>query len=196
MSASVARCSGGESRMAPSMSWSRPYLSAISVPNDQPTSQGRGRPRSCTKSIAAARSNASARPPSKAPSLVPRGDVVPRVLNRSTARSASAGSRAAALRRMCESMNPPAVGSGCSVTRVATGSRSSGHGEFADERQPIERLEFDVLPQRGKQHRAADLHISRSSSNECASGVAQRGPPDRRARRRRAMRRHVRGPRR
>ena len=46
--------------MAPSTSWSRPYLSASSVPNDQPSSHGRGRRRSRTKSIAAARSNASA----------------------------------------------------------------------------------------------------------------------------------------
>ena len=39
---------------------------------------------------------------------MPRGEVTPRKLNRSTARSASAGSRAAALRMMWESMKPPA----------------------------------------------------------------------------------------
>ena len=65
-------------------------------------------------------------------------------------------------------MNPPAVGSGCSVTSVATGSRSAGQRELADEREPVDGLELDVLPARGKQHGSADLHVSRSSSSvEC-----------------------------
>ena len=34
-----------------------------------------------------------------------------------------------------------------------------GQRELADQRQPVERLEFDVLPARGQQHRSADLHV-------------------------------------
>ena len=73
-------------------------MSTSSVPNDQPTSQRFGRSWNSANSIAACTSNRSATPPSNAPPLVPRGLVVPRVLNRSTARSASAGSRQAAFR--------------------------------------------------------------------------------------------------
>ena len=35
------------------------------------------------------------------------------------------------------SMKPPCVGSGCSVTRVATGSPVGRHGELADQREPV-----------------------------------------------------------
>ncbi len=67
------------------------------------------------------------------------GDVVPRVLNRSTAPGRRApGSRAAALRMMCESMNPPAVGSGCRVTSVATGSALERQGQLADQGEPVQ----------------------------------------------------------
>src|SRR5690606_13487843 len=59
-------------------------------------------------------------------SLVPRGEDVPRVLNRSTARLARAGRRQAALRYTCESMKPPWVGSGWKVSRLAAGSLCSG----------------------------------------------------------------------
>lgn len=103
---------GGDNTMMPSMGIERPYLSASSVPNDHPSSQGAGRPRSRTKSTAAATSKRSALPSSNVPSLVPRGDCVPRVLNLRTASCARAGSLNAALRRMCESMKPPWVGRG------------------------------------------------------------------------------------
>ena len=68
-----------------------------------PLARGRTRPRSCPALLA-----------------------VPRVLKRSTATPASAGSRNAALRKTWLSIIPPCVGSGCRQTRVATGSRSSG----------------------------------------------------------------------
>lgn len=77
-------------------------------------------------SMAAATSKRSPTAASKVPSLVPRTLLVPRVLNRSTARSASAGSRQAALRNTWLSIIPPWVGSGCRQTRVPAGSRSSG----------------------------------------------------------------------
>ncbi len=73
-------------------------MRARSVPNDQPTSQTSGSPRVATNSSAAATSSRSPTPSSNAPSLRPASLAVPRVLKRSTARSASAGSRQAALR--------------------------------------------------------------------------------------------------
>jgi hypothetical protein len=63
------------------------------VPNDQPTSQIEGRSWNSAYSIAAATSNRSPAAWSNSPSLVPWTLLVPRVLNRSTAMSASAGSR-------------------------------------------------------------------------------------------------------
>ena len=93
----MARCSGGESRTAPSTSAATgsvaPYISASSVPKDQPTSQRLGSPRSTAKRTAASTSSRSPMPSSKEPWLVPRGEEVPRVLKRSTAMPASAGSR-------------------------------------------------------------------------------------------------------
>ena len=83
--------------MAPSTSEATgsdaPYISASSVPKDQPTSQRFGRPRSTANFTAASTSRRSPMPSSNAPSLVPRGEPVPRVLNRSTAIPARAGSR-------------------------------------------------------------------------------------------------------
>ena len=75
---------------------SRPCISARSVPNDQPSSHrfaSGGSSWNSANSIAAATSNRSPTPSSNAPSLVPAGDDVPRVLNRSTATPARAGSR-------------------------------------------------------------------------------------------------------
>jgi len=112
--------------MAPTTVGSQPNFRARSVPNDQPTSHGRGSPRNSASSMAAATSYFSPSPPSNVPSLVPRGDEVPRVLNRRTARSASAGRRQAALRYTWESMKPPCVGSGWKVSRLAAGSAVSG----------------------------------------------------------------------
>ncbi len=97
------------------------------------------------------------RPRRTSPSLVPRGEVVPRVLNRSTARSARAGSRAAALRMMWESMKPPAVGSGCSVTRVATGGRSTGVASSPTRREPVGGVQLDLLAVRGQLDARSDL---------------------------------------
>ena len=68
------------------------------MPNDQPTSQTSGRSWNSAYSIAAATSYRSPTALSNAPSLVPCSLQVPRVLNRSTASPASAGSRNAALR--------------------------------------------------------------------------------------------------
>src|SRR5215472_13738165 len=76
--------------------------------------------------MAAATSRRSVWPSPNSPSLVPCSDAVPRVLNRSTARSASAGSRYDALRSTWLSIIPPAVGSGCRPIRVAAGARPSG----------------------------------------------------------------------
>ncbi len=128
--------SGGESRIAPAIAGSQPYFSARSVPNDQPTSQMLGSSANSAYSMAAATSYRSPTAPSKAPSLVPRTLLVPRVLNRSTARSASAGSRQAALRNTWLSIIPPWVGSGCRQTRVATGGRSAGRASSPTSRRP------------------------------------------------------------
>ena len=57
---------------------------------------------------------------------VPAALEVPRVLKRSTASSASAGSRHAALRNRWESIIPPWVGSGWTHTIVAAGGTDSG----------------------------------------------------------------------
>jgi len=51
------------------------------------------------------------------------------------------------------------------------GERMTGHqggdrvpvawnGEFADQGQTVDRLQFDVLPARGQKHRSTDLHLS------------------------------------
>jgi hypothetical protein len=85
-----------------------------------------GRSRNSAYSIAAATSYFSPTPEENSPSLVPRTLDVPRVLKRSTAMPASAGSRQAALRKTWLSIIPPWVGSGCRQTRVATGSPDSG----------------------------------------------------------------------
>ena len=113
-------------RTAPATDGSQPYMSARSVPNDQPISQIAGRSSASHRSRAAATSYCSARASSKLPWLVPRGLEVPRVLKRSTAMSASAGSRQDAFLSRWLSMKPPCVGSGCRHTSVATGGRSSG----------------------------------------------------------------------
>ena len=55
----------------------------------------------------------------------------PRVLNRRTAMSASAGRRAAALRKTWLSIMPPWVGSGWTQTRVASGSPAIGRASSA-----------------------------------------------------------------
>ena len=82
--------------MAPSIDGSVPYIRARSVPNDHPTSQrfgSSGASWNSAYSIAAATSNRSASALSNVPSDVPRGEVTPRRLKRSTATSASAGKR-------------------------------------------------------------------------------------------------------
>src|SRR6185437_15615033 len=125
-SLSPARRSGGDSRMPPWTPGSRPQRSVSSVPNDQPDSQMSGSPASTAYRTAASTSSRSVSPPPNSPSLLPCSDSVPRVLNRSTARSASAGSRYAALRYTWLSIIPPCVGSGCRQMSVAAGSRCSG----------------------------------------------------------------------
>ncbi len=76
--------------------------------------------------MAAATSCRSVSPSPNSPSLVPCGEEVPRVLNLSTARSARAGSRNAALRSTWLSIIPPCVGSGCRQISVAAGGRPAG----------------------------------------------------------------------
>jgi len=91
--------SGGLSRTAPAMDGSLPYIRVRSVPKDHPTSHRLGSSGDSwysASSIAAATSNRSPSALSKLPCEVPRGDETPRRLNRSTARSARAGSRKAA----------------------------------------------------------------------------------------------------
>ena len=73
--------------LAPAMPCSRPYFSASSVPNDQPTSHGLGNPRR-RRTPSPPRHPPARRPSPNEPSLGPRGESVLRVLNRSTARSA------------------------------------------------------------------------------------------------------------
>ena len=58
------------------------------------------------------------------------------MLKRSTARSASAGSRYDALRSRWLSIIPPAVGSGCRQTSVATGSRRGGRASSPTSSRP------------------------------------------------------------
>src|SRR3984885_15511622 len=89
-SASPARLSGGDSKIAPSMlcgssaATSSPHFSASSVPNDQPSNQRPGSPAPTANETAAATSYRSVSPSPNPPSLVPRSDVVPLVLKRST----------------------------------------------------------------------------------------------------------------
>ena len=111
-------------------------MRARSVPKDQPTSHRDGRSAYSACSIAAATSYRSPTALSNVPSLVPCTLLVPRVLKRSTARSASAGSRAAALRNTWLSIMPPWVGSGWRQISVATGSRSSGSASSPTSRRP------------------------------------------------------------
>ncbi|GAA3433849.1 hypothetical protein [Kutzneria kofuensis] len=105
------------------------------MPNDQPTSHTFGRFRSWANASAAATSSRSPSPLSNAPSLRPASLAVPRVLKRSTAMSASAGSRNAALRYRCESIMPPCVGSGCRQISVALGA-FSGSASSPTSRSP------------------------------------------------------------
>ena len=194
----VVRCRGGERRIAPSIGVTRsPYLSATSVPNDQPTSHGCGSPSSTTNRIAASRSSRSSTPSPNEPCDVPRGDVTPRKLNRSTARSASAGRRAAALRMMCESMNPPCVGSGCRNTSVATGSASTGSASSPTSVRPSDGVQLDVAAPAGSsvELRIVARHVTGgSSSSACASGDGRRDRPPRPSGRRRATSRCARRP--
>ena len=74
------------------------------------------------------------------------------MLNRSTARSARAGSRFAALRRMWLSIMPPWVGSGCRQTSVATGSLRGRPGQLADQVEAVRGVQGDRLPP-GRQDR-------------------------------------------
>src|SRR5690606_36572867 len=90
------------------------------------SSHGRGSSWYSAYSSAAATSQRSATPSPNVPSEVPRSELVPRVLDRSTARSARAGSRFAAFRSTWLSIMPPWVGSGWRQISVATGGRLSG----------------------------------------------------------------------
>ena len=106
----------------------------------------------------------------EAPSLVPRTLVVPRVLKRSTARSASAGSRQAALRNTWLSIMPPWVGSGCRQTRVADRVPVGRQRQLTDQGQPVGGVQLDVL--RGGPGRTALARIG------CSAGLSRRrGPP-------------------
>ena len=77
-------------------------------------------------------------PASNSPSLVPCRLLVPRLLKRSTARSASAGGRQAALRNRWLSIMPPCVGSGWRQTRVAIRLCSGGNATSPTSARPSE----------------------------------------------------------
>ena len=135
----------------PSTSWSRPYLRASSVPNDQPRSQGRGRPRSRTKSIAAAHVEGL------------RAAAVERALARSARRRRAAGVEpqhgevgqggqpSGGLAEDVRVHEP--AGGGQRMQRHERRDRLAirRQRELADEGQPVERLELDVLPARRQQ---------------------------------------------
>ena len=106
------------------------------------------RPRSATNDIAAATSARSATPSPNEPSLVPRGELVPRVLNRSTARSASAGQPG---RRLADDVRVHEAAGG--RQRMQRHERRNGRpverrGELADEREPVGRVQLDLLAAR------------------------------------------------
>ncbi len=107
------------------------------MPKDQPTSHGSGRSRARHLVDRGARGRGP-RPRRRRtrPRWCPAALVVPRVLNRSTAIPASAGSRQAALRKTWLSIMPPCVGSGCRQTIVATGARSTGRASSPTRRRP------------------------------------------------------------
>src|SRR6266568_474115 len=88
--------------------------------------------------IAAATSCRSATPSENSPWLVPCFEEVPRVLNLSTARSARAGSRKAALRNTWLSIMPPCVGSGCRQISVAAAGRCAGRASSPTRLSPSE----------------------------------------------------------
>ncbi len=55
------------------------------------------------------------------------------------------------------SIIPPAVGSGCRQMSVATGGRSGGQGQLADQRQAVGGPQRDRLPARGQDRAGGDL---------------------------------------
>ncbi len=119
----------------------------------------------------------SPRASSKDPSLVPAALVVPRVLKRSTARSASAGRRQAILRSTWLSIMPPCVGSGCTVTIVPTGGGLDRQRELPHQRQAVRGAQVQGLPARG-QHRVRDDgvgHGQRPVRGPRRSRAAQQG---------------------
>ena len=111
------------------------------------------------------------RPRRRRPRSCPAALVVPRVLKRSTAMPASAGSRQAALRNRWLSIIPPWVGSGCRHTIVATGVAVERRGELADEPQPVRRRDRERLTAR-RQHAVRDDlgHGSPSVRSQPATG--------------------------
>src|ERR1035437_1206666 len=123
--------------------------------------------------MAAATSGPSVSPSPNSPSLVPCSDAVPRVLNLSTAISASAGSRKAALRSTWLSIIPPCVGSGCRQISVAAGGRPAGRAS-----SPIRLTPSAVRSVMGCRPAGSTVPalISLMSSASPAGSAAGRGP--------------------
>ncbi len=88
------------------------------------------------------------------------------MLKRNTASCASAGSRFAILRKTCESILPPWRGLGCRVTRVATGSASSGTAS-----SPINCRPSSVV-RRIRSRRAGNSTAERISMASCSTNAS------------------------
>ena len=175
----------------PTTTGSRPYRSAKSEPNDQARSHTCGRSWYSAYSRAAARSYRSPSPASNSPSLVPCRLLVPRLLKRSTARSASAGSRQAALRNRWLSIMPPCVGSGWRQTRVAIGLCSGGNATSPTSARPSEVCRVSASRRAGRTvlPRMRDCEVMMPSSLSTPSG--RPGPSHRGARRSRLCQQDV-----
>ena len=144
-----------------------PCLSSTSVPKDQPSSQGWGSPLAHEGHRRLGGRAAPARRRRTSPRTC-RGGSRCREDRRAPRSRRARAARAA--RMTCESANPPAVSSGCSVTRSPprpeTGVASSATT------QPVGRAQRDRLG-RGQHHRAADLHAHRRTAQH---GVPVRCP--------------------
>ena len=174
---------GGESRIAPTTAGHEPvpqHHVGAEGPAEQPDV---GEPATRRLDRPRPRGRAPRPPRSRTrPRWCPAALVVPRVLNRSTATSASAGSRHDALRSTWLSIIPPWVGSGCRQTSVATGGAVLRAGQLADQPQAVGGRAASAAP--AGPGRIVLARISTSWPPSCALLVAhRRGCPRGHARR-------------